>query len=154
MTTMKSLLTGLSILPSLAVGFDLNTGGPDWGLTSNSLDKYTSHYCRIAYSAPIDCSDTLLSLVASPDPNYIPTATDLDNTCTPTCQTSLENYVRNVEEACSSPWDWALVSTAALCTDCRLLQTPVDNIGRIFQYTLESVCALDKYVNPLHLIKQ
>lgn len=144
---MKSTLffSTLSLFPWLTPGFDLGTSTENWGLTTQSLDKYTSHACRTAYEASIDCSDTLLALVSSPDPEYMPTADHLDATCTDTCRSSIENYIKNVEEVCSSSWDWALVSTAPLCTDCRLLQTPVENVGKIFQYKLESACALDRY---------
>jgi hypothetical protein len=148
MTTIFLFVT-LSLLPRLTPGFTLGARSENWGLTTNTLDKYTSHACRIAYEAPIDCSDTLLALVSSPDPAYLPSAWDLDNTCTETCRASLESYVRDVEEVCSSPWDWALVATAARCGDCRFLQTPVSNIGRIFQYKLESACALDRYTISL-----
>lgn len=146
---MKStlLFSTLSLFPWLAPGFDFGSSSDDWGLTTDTLDTYTSHSCRTAYEASIDCSDTLLSVVSSPDPDYLPSASDLDDMCTDTCRDSLESYVKNVEEVCSSDYDWALMSTAAVCIDCRFVQTPVETVGKFFQYKLESACALDRYTS-------
>lgn len=143
---MKSttVLPIFSLFPYLILGFDFATNNENWGLTGDTLDQYTSHACKMAYEAPIDCSDTLLALVASPDAEYEPSSSDLDDICTDSCRSSLASYVRNVEEVCSEPWDWALISTAAVCEDCRVSQTPVESVGKIFQYKLESACAVDR----------
>ncbi|KAK2763170.1 hypothetical protein FQN54_009806 [Arachnomyces sp. PD_36] len=139
------LISTLSFLPCFTLAFSLGAANDNWALISTTLDKYTSHACRSAYETPIDCSDTLLALVASPDPEYVPSFSDLDSTCTDECRKSIDSYIRTVEEICSSPWDAALISTAAICTDCRQVQTPVQDIGKIFQYKLQSACALDRY---------
>lgn len=147
-TPLFSILSlSLSLFPLLSLGFDLGSSNGNWGLTADTLDSYTSHACRTAYEASIDCSDTLLAIVASTDPDYLPSASDLDDTCTDTCRESLESYIQNVQEVCSSSYDWALMSTAAVCIECRFVKTPVENVGKLFQYKLESACTRDRYTS-------
>ncbi|PGH08683.1 hypothetical protein AJ80_07804 [Polytolypa hystricis UAMH7299] len=143
----SSLLTGTALLlfPLLvSSSFDLDTQGPDWSYTTDDLADTTSQTCKDAYSAPIDCSDTLLGIAASMRPAFDPTEEDMRNTCTDTCRASLESYVQGVKKACTKPGDRAREFLGGACTPCRFTERPVELVGRIFQYVLERACRKDK----------
>lgn len=120
--------------------FNLNTSGPDWAYTANDLANTTSQSCKNAYSADIDCDETLLGLVASMRPAFKPDTTDFDNTCTASCKASLDSYVAGVQAACTSPGDKAQESVGG-GDNVDMYLDPVEIVGQIFQYTFASDCA-------------
>lgn len=117
--------------------FSLNVSGPDWDYTITDLANTTSEACQTAYSAQIDCDDTLLGLVASMRPAFDPTSDDLDRTCTTTCSDSLVSYIENVIEACDEPGDLA---NEAVTSNTVAAKDPVALVGQIFQYNLVQNC--------------
>ncbi|KAH6664246.1 hypothetical protein B0J14DRAFT_430310, partial [Halenospora varia] len=127
--------------------FNLNTAGPDWNYLASSLANTTSDACKKAYSATIACDPTLLGLVASMRPLFKPTFTDLDNTCTTSCKSSLEAYVQGVKDACKEVGDKAqeFETVGEHTTSGGIVLDSVWNVGEMFQYTLERDC--NTYVN-------
>lgn len=117
--------------------FSLNVSGPDWAYTVKDLANTTSEACQTAYSAQIDCDDTLLGLVASMRPAFDPTSDDLDRTCTTTCSDSLASYIQNVIEVCDQPGDLA---NEAESSNTVAAKDPVALVGQIFQYKLVQSC--------------
>lgn len=139
-------LTVCSILISLATAtFNLNTSGPDWDYTAKDLANTTSQACKDAYSANIDCDETLVGLVASMRPGFQPETSDFDNTCTTTCKDSLDTYVAGVQAACTAPGDKAQESVGG-GDNVDMYLDPVEIVGQIFQYTFAADCAKSSYV--------
>ncbi|KAL1858210.1 hypothetical protein VTK73DRAFT_7908 [Phialemonium thermophilum] len=122
-----------------ACSFSLDVSGPDWDFTTQDLANTTSTRCAAAYSAAIDCDETLLGIVASMRPAFRPTAADLDRTCVPSCSRSLDAYVAGVKAACDQPGDRALISIPH--TNDAEPGPPVALIGEIFQYNLLWACS-------------
>lgn len=130
----------ITTLPLATATFNLNTSGPDWDYTTVDLSNTTSSACKTAYSASIGCDPTLLGLVASMRPAFDPSPADFDNMCVDTCKDSLDAYVKGVQDACTasgdsakeSPWggEW-----------WNYLYDPVEIVGELFQYTLNSSCS-------------
>jgi len=139
---MKTTFAFLSLTGLATAQLNLNTAGPDWDYLASDLANTTSAACKAAYSANIDCTETLVGLVASMRPSFQPDASDLDATCTSSCTAALASYVANVEAACTAPGDKAQESVGGGdYTDMYL--DPVATVGEIFQYTLQSDCAKD-----------
>lgn len=132
----------VTLFRSVAASFNLNTSGPDWDYTAKELTDTTSQACRDAYSATIDCDSTLLGLVASMRPAFRPASSDLDNTCTDSCKSSLAAYIANVTAACSAAGDKAKESLGARGG---FIYDAVQLVGQIFQYTYAADCRKDRY---------
>jgi len=124
--------------------FSLNISGPDWDYTVKDLAITTSQACKDAYSATIDCDPILLGLVASMRPAFNPTASDIENTCTPGCTASLAAYVQGVQETCTAPGDASLESPGSSNYTDYILD-PVALVGQVFQYTLATTCRKASY---------
>ncbi|TEY57559.1 hypothetical protein BOTCAL_0213g00020 [Botryotinia calthae] len=117
--------------------FNLNTSGPDWDYVAKDLANTTSQACIAAYSADIDCDDTLLGLVASMRPAFKPTSTDFDNTCTTTCYGSVDAYLKGIQEACTADGDAAQQYVGGTPSEALV---PVEIVAQVFQYTLAKDC--------------
>ncbi|KAJ5812725.1 hypothetical protein N7447_009748 [Penicillium robsamsonii] len=117
--------------------FNLNTSGPSWAYTTNDLADTTSQACKDAYSASINCDETLLKIVASMDPDFDPQSSDLKATCTTTCSDSLSKYVKNVKAACDKDGDLAGIDNGNKVT----YEAPVATVGEVFQYKYGQSCA-------------
>ncbi|KAF2141026.1 uncharacterized protein K452DRAFT_288409 [Aplosporella prunicola CBS 121167] len=137
---MKSLVITAFLPALIAASFSLNDSGPDWDYTANDLLNTTSQACKDAYSAQIDCPDTLVGIVASMRPAFSPTSSDLDDVCTHTCKSSLDSYVENVKKACSADGDKAKESLGGACNPCKYTYDPVEIVGQIFQYSYAQSC--------------
>ncbi|RDL36022.1 uncharacterized protein BP5553_06634 [Venustampulla echinocandica] len=134
-----SAIATLCLCNLVSATFSLDISGPDWSYTTkNGLSKTTSEACKNAYSADIDCDPTLLGLVASMRSVFKPTPSDFDNTCAPACKSSLEAYVKGVQEACTAPGDSALESNVP-----GIILDHVDTVGMLLQYTWKSSCRKD-----------
>lgn len=118
--------------------FNLNTSGPDWDYVAKDLANTTSQACIAAYSADINCDDTLLGLVASMRPAFDPTSTDLDNTCTTTCYDSVDAYLKGIQEACTADGDAAQQYVGGTPSQALV---PVEIVAQVFQYVLAMDCA-------------
>lgn len=134
------LIIAAAIHPAWS-SFSLNVSGPDWDYTVKDLANTTSEACQTAYSAQIDCDETLLGLVASMRPAFDPTSNDLDRTCTTTCNDSLASYIQNVIEVCDQPGDLA---NEAVSSNTVEANDPVALVGQIFQYTFAQACKKDE----------
>ena len=141
MKTMRAFAI-LSLTALATAQFSLNTSGPDWDYTASDLANTTSEACKTAYSANIDCAESLVGLVASMRPSFQP---DLEATCTSSCTDALVSYVANVKAACSAPGDKAQESVGG-GDNIDMYLDPVETVGEIFQYTLQADCAKDTYV--------
>lgn len=117
--------------------FSLNTSGPSWDYTTKDLADTTSQACKDAYSASINCDETLLEIVASMDPNFNPQSSDLQAMCTTTCSDSLSQYIKNVNAACDKDGDLAGVASG----NTYIYQAPVATVGEVFQYKYGQSCA-------------
>lgn len=125
-----------------AAGFNLDTSGPNWDYTTKDLASTTSQTCKDAYSANINCDETLLSLVASMDPDFDPKPADFESMCTTSCSDSLSDYVKNVKAACNKSGDLAKVASG----NTGIPQASVAVVGEVFQYTYGKACAKNGYV--------
>ncbi|ROW03686.1 hypothetical protein VMCG_05350 [Cytospora schulzeri] len=135
-----SLIVLVAAIQPVWSSFSLNLSGPDWDYTAKDLANTTSEACRTAYSAQIDCDDTLLGYVASMRPAFDPTSNDLDRTCTTTCSDSLASYVQNVIDVCDQPGDLANEAAGSKSVEAK---DPVALVGQIFQYTFAQNCKKD-----------
>ncbi|KAJ5184543.1 hypothetical protein N7491_007590 [Penicillium cf. griseofulvum] len=117
--------------------FSLDTAGPSWDYTTKDLADTTSQACKDAYSANIDCQETLVKLVASMDPDFDPQPSDLQAVCTKTCSDSLSQYVKNVKAACNKDGDLAGISSG----NKNVYEAPVSTVGEVFQYKYGQSCA-------------
>ncbi|KAJ5128648.1 hypothetical protein N7476_007267 [Penicillium atrosanguineum] len=117
--------------------FSLNTSGPSWDYTTKDLAGTTSQACKDAYSASINCDETLLKIVASMDPDFNPQSSDLQAMCTTTCSDSLSQYIKNAKAACSKDGDLAGVASG----NKYIYQAPVATVGEVFQYKYGQSCA-------------
>ncbi|RHZ51304.1 hypothetical protein CDV55_102838 [Aspergillus turcosus] len=143
-----------SLLPLLLAivpvwSFSLNTPTKHWNYTTASLVSSTSQECKDAYSADIACNDFLLALAVSKEDRWwLPPDFDsasFDRTCTATCQSSLAEYVANVEKTCNKASDAALKTKRGDDWSDLGVQVyvPVVTIGHILQYTLMRSCTKD-----------
>lgn len=135
----RALLAALLLRPALC-SISLNVSGPDWDYTASDLASTASDACRTAYSAAIDCTDTLLGVVASMRPAFDPQAADLDAMCTPACNASLAAYVAAVRTACDQPGDLANEAQG----NTGVPKDPVYVVGEVFQYEFAQACAKDE----------
>ncbi|KAJ5753174.1 hypothetical protein N7520_010091 [Penicillium odoratum] len=117
--------------------FSLDTSGPSWDYTTKDLADTTSQACKDAYSASINCDDTLLKLVASMDPDFDPQASDFEAMCTTTCSDSLTQYIKNVNAACNKDGDLAGLADGNSLD----YSAPVATVGEVFQYKYSQGCA-------------
>jgi hypothetical protein len=124
-------------LGQAAAGFSLDTSGPNWDYTTKDLADTTSQACKDAYSAKIDCQETLVKIVASMDPDFDPQPSDLQAMCTKTCSDSLSQYVKNVKAACNKDGDLAGISSG----NKNVYEAPVSTVGEVFQYKYGESCA-------------
>lgn len=139
-TTMIFRLLALSAALSQATAsFSLNISGPSWDYTTKDLAPTTSQSCKEAYSASINCDETLLKLVASLDINFHPDNSDLRQTCTTTCKDSLDDYVKNVKDACDQDGDLAGLDQGRSLD----FSVPVSTVGEVFQYMYGRGCAMN-----------
>ncbi|OKL56270.1 hypothetical protein UA08_08488 [Talaromyces atroroseus] len=122
-----------------AATLNLNISGPSWDYTANDLADTTSLVCKNAYSASIDCDDTLLKIVASLDPDFDPQSADLEAMCTTACSDSLAQYVKDVNAACNQPGDLANVASG----NKGIPQASVATVGEVFQYKYGEACAMN-----------
>ncbi|KAJ5590012.1 hypothetical protein N7450_003984 [Penicillium hetheringtonii] len=136
-TTVLRLLGLAAALGPTTATFSLDTSGPSWDYTTKDLADSTSQACKDAYSASIDCDETLLKIVASMDPDFDPQPSDLESMCTTTCSDSLYKYVKNVKAACGKNGNLAGVSNG----DKEVYEAPVETVGEIFQYEYSQGCA-------------
>ncbi|KAF3384379.1 hypothetical protein F1880_003124 [Penicillium rolfsii] len=136
-TTIFRLFTLTAALGQAAAAFSLNVSGPSWDYTTKDLADTTSSVCKEAYSASIDCDETLLKIVASMDPDFNPQYSDLEAMCTTTCSNSLSQYVKKVETACGLPSDLAGVSSG----NSEVYRALVATVGQVFQYKYGQACA-------------
>ncbi|KAJ5195360.1 uncharacterized protein N7498_008798 [Penicillium cinerascens] len=124
-------------LGQVTATFSLNTSGPSWDYTTKVLANTTSQACKDAYSANINCDETLLEIVASMNPNFNPQPSDFQAMCTTTCSDSLSQYVKNVKAACDTDGDLAGVAKG----NTYVYQAPVASVGEVFQYKYGQSCA-------------
>lgn len=136
-TTTLRLFALSAALGKATAAFSLNTGGPSWDFTTKDLADTTSQDCKDAYSASIDCDETLLKLVASMDPDFDPQSSDLQAMCATTCSDSLSEYVKNVKAACDKSGDLAGVASG----NKYIYEAPVATVGEVFQYKYGQGCA-------------
>jgi len=125
-----------------AAAFNLDTSGPDWDYTTKDLASSTSQNCKDAYSANIDCDDTLVSVVASMSPGFALSTAALSSMCSVSCSDSLSAYVKNVKAACNKPGDLANVASG----NTGIPQASVAVVGEVFQYAYAQSCSKDGYV--------
>jgi hypothetical protein len=142
-TTIFRLFALSAVLGQATAAFSLNISGPSWDYTTKDLADTTSQACKDAYSASINCDDTLLKIVASMDPDFNPQSSDLEAMCTTTCSDSLSQYVKNVKAACGSDGDLAGVASG----NKELYQAPVATVGEVFQYKYGQSCAKNGWVS-------
>ncbi|KAJ5577544.1 uncharacterized protein N7459_006508 [Penicillium hispanicum] len=116
--------------------FSLDTSGPSWDYTTKDLADTTSQTCKDAYSASINCDETLVEIVASMDPDFDPQPSDLEAMCTTTCSDSLSQYVKNVKAACGKDGDLAGLASG----NHYVYQAPVATVGEVFQYQYSQAC--------------
>ncbi|KAJ5238785.1 hypothetical protein N7468_003404 [Penicillium chermesinum] len=136
-STVLHLVALSAALGQAAASFSLNVSGPSWDYTTKDLADSTSQACKDAYSAAIDCDETLVKLVASLDPDFNPNAADLETTCTTKCSDSLAQYVKNVKAACDKDGD-----RAGLADGNDLdYSAAVATVGEVFQYYYGEACA-------------
>lgn len=136
-TTIFRLFALSAALGQATATFSLNISGPSWDYTTKDLADTTSQACKDAYSASINCDETLLEIVASMDINFNPQASDLQAMCTTTCSDSLSDYVKNVKAACGNG-NLAGVADG----NKNLYQAPVAVVGEVFQYKYGEACAM------------
>ncbi|CAI7643233.1 unnamed protein product [Penicillium manginii] len=136
-TKMFRLFALSTALGQAVASFSLNTGGPSWDYTTKDLADSTSQACKDAYSASINCDETLVKLVASLDPDFHPDSSDLGQTCTKTCKDSLDDYVKNVKAACDQDGDLAGLDAGRSLN----FTVPVSTPGEVFQYVYGEACA-------------
>ncbi|OQE44437.1 hypothetical protein PENCOP_c002G02126 [Penicillium coprophilum] len=131
-------LLALSVaLGQATAAFSLDTSGPSWDYTTKDLADTTSQACKDAYSASVNCDETLLKIVASMDPDFDPQSSDLQAMCTTTCSESLSKYIKNVKTACSKDGDLAGISSG----NHYVYEAPVVTVGEVFQYNYRKSCA-------------
>ncbi|CAH0046677.1 unnamed protein product [Clonostachys solani] len=127
----------LAVRPAVA-SFNLDTVVTDyWYYVHNHLAASTSKECLAAYSATIDCDQTLLGMVSSGSPNFNPDLAAVESMCSTTCKDSLDSYVENVKKACTASGDGALLSSTANPRP----QVPVQVVGEVFQYEYAWSCS-------------
>jgi hypothetical protein len=136
-TTIFRLLALSAALGQATATFNLNTAGPSWDYTTKDLADTTSQACKDAYSANINCDETLLKLVASMDPDFDPQSSDLQAMCTATCSSSLSEYIKGVKAACAKDGDLAGIASG----NKYIYQAPVATVGEVFQYKYGQSCA-------------
>lgn len=136
-TMMFRLFALSTVLSQAAASFSLNVSGPSWDYTTKDLADSTSQACKDAYSASIECDETLLKLVASMDPDFHPDNSDLWETCTTTCKDSLDDYVKNVKATCDKDGDLAGLDEGRSLD----FSVPVSTVGEVFQYMYGRGCA-------------
>jgi hypothetical protein len=126
-------------------GITLNKLYPDWDFTVKNLVNTTSEACKAAFSAELECDETLLGLAASMRSVFKPTAADFDRTCTPECSASVDSYIGKLMSACGAPGD--LAETASGTTNTLEPRPPVQVwvVGWVLQYTLTRSCDKDGY---------
>ena len=142
-TNMFRLVALSAALGQAAASFNLNTSGSSWDYTTDQLADTTSQACKDAYSATIDCEYTLQEIVASMNPDFDPTASDLEAMCTTTCSDSLSTYVKNVKAACDQDGDLAGVASGNDVS----YNAPVATVGEVFQYAYGEACAKNGLVH-------
>lgn len=135
--TMLRLFALSAALGQATASFSLNVSGPSWDYTTKDLADSTSDACKEAYSASINCDETLLKIVASMDPDFDAKASDLEATCTSTCKNSLDDYVKNVKAACNKDGDLAGLDNGQSLD----YSVPVSTVGEVFQYSYGEACA-------------
>lgn len=135
--TISRILALSAALGQTTATFSLNTAGPSWDYTTKDLADTTSQACKDAYSASINCDETLVKLVASMDPNFDPQPSDLQAVCTTTCSESLSKYVKNVNAACGKDGDLAGIASG----NKYVYEAPVATVGEVFQYNYGEACA-------------
>lgn len=112
----------------------------DWNCLSKDFATTTSETCKTAHGATINCDITLIGLVDSMRHEFKPTTADMERTCTTDCTVALDDYVKNVQKACSAPGDRITeVGVRSKQGDPFILH-PVDLVGQVFQYVLKSSC--------------
>ncbi|KAJ9149739.1 hypothetical protein NKR23_g4162 [Pleurostoma richardsiae] len=126
----------LTLVAHRAASFSLDVSGPDWDYTTTDLANTTSQACKDAYSAEIDCDDTLLGIVASMRPAFDPTVDDYDRMCVQTCSDALDAYVAGVKAACNQPGDLAKEAEG----NSGVPKDPVEVVGEVFQYSFAQAC--------------
>ncbi|KAJ5342660.1 hypothetical protein N7541_011784 [Penicillium brevicompactum] len=136
-TTISRILALSAALGQTAATFSLNTSGPSWAYTTKDLGDESSQTCKDAYSANINCDETLVKLVASMDPDFDPQPSDLQAVCTTTCSDSLSQYVKNVNAACGKDGDLAGIASG----NKYVYEAPVATVGKVFQYKYGQACA-------------
>ncbi|KAJ5767137.1 uncharacterized protein N7511_004753 [Penicillium nucicola] len=136
-TTILRLFALSAALGQATATFSLDTSGPSWDYTTKDLADTTSQACKDAYSADIDCDDTLLKIVASMDPDFDPQSSDLQAMCTSTCKDSLSQYLKNVNTACSKDGDRAGLASG----NKYIYEAAVATAGEVFQYKYGQACA-------------
>jgi hypothetical protein len=124
-------------LGQASASFSLDVSGPSWDYTTKDLADTTSQACKDAYSASINCDETLLKIVASMDPDFNPQSSDLEAMCTTTCSDSLSQYVKTVKAACSNDGDLAGIASG----NKYIYEAPVATVGEVFQYKYGQSCA-------------
>jgi hypothetical protein len=132
-------LLALSLISS-AFSFNLNTPGPDWDYTSSDLANTTSEACKTAWGHNIACTDTLLGVTASMRPGFSPSASDLDAMCVQTCSDSINDWIRNVNDACNRPGDLALQAQG----NTGVPGPKVGMVGEVFKYMFDRSCRKDR----------
>ncbi|KAJ5782325.1 hypothetical protein N7457_004099 [Penicillium paradoxum] len=136
-TTIFRLMALAAALSQATATFDLDTSGPSWAYTSEDLADTTSQACKDAYSASINCDETLLKIVASMDPDFDPQPADLEAMCTTTCSDSLSQYIKNVNAKCDKDGDLAGLNAGRKLD----YEVPVATVGEVFQYKYSQACA-------------
>ncbi|KAK4869133.1 hypothetical protein LT330_006133 [Penicillium expansum] len=136
-TTIFRLVALSAALGQATATFNLNTSGPSWDYTTKDLADTTSQTCKDAYSASINCDETLLKIVGSMDPDFDPQASDLQAMCTTTCSDSLTQYVKDVKAACNKDSDLAGIASG----NKYIYQAAVATVGEVFQYNYAKSCA-------------
>jgi hypothetical protein len=136
-TTIFRLFALSAALGQVTASFSLNVSGPNWDYTTKDLADTTSQVCKEAYSASLNCDETLLKIVASMDPDFKPQSSDLEAMCTTTCSDSLSQYVKKVKAACGLHSDLAGVASG----NQEIYQALVATVGEVFQYKYGQSCA-------------
>lgn len=136
-STILRLFSLSAALGQATATFNLNTAGPSWDYTTKDLANTTSQACKDAYSASINCDETLLKIVASMDPDFDPQPSDLQAMCTTTCSDALSQYIKKVNAACNKDGDLAGIDNG----NKYIYQVPVATVGEVFQYEYSQGCA-------------
>jgi hypothetical protein len=136
-TTVLRLFALSAALGQATASFSLNISGPSWAYTTKDLATTTSQACKDAYSASIDCDETLLKIVASMDPDFDPQSSDLEAMCTTTCSDSVSQYIKDVNAACDKDGDLAGLASG----NHYVYEAPVATVGEVFQYKYAQACA-------------